>query len=499
MRSLVGQTLGKYEIIEEVGRGGFATVYKAVDTTLERLVALKVLAPHLTWDTTFVERFKEEARTAANLHHPSIVIIYEVAAVEDVHYIAMEYLDGSTLSTILVRKGALPLDQVVDIMEQLGSALDYTQASGLVHRDIKPSNVIVSGVGRATLTDFGIVKAAAGSRLTATGTIMGTPEYMSPEQVTGGDIGPASDIYSLAVVCYEMLSGRGPFSGTTASVLHAHVYEEPPFLQILMPDLPGGVGPVIHKALAKQPQDRYGTAGAFAEDLMAAVEGTLALPPSPPSKIEREASTMARPAVPQTAAESTVAVRQPAAEGAVAVPKVPVRTGSRMPKAAGLVVVGVVVVGAVYLATRGGSSGPGGQPGTVTPGSTSLTPPATRLSSTAMPPTAQAIWTGVPAVLTDTARPPSATSTERSDAPTSVPPSATPTATETPRPTEVPTDTPVPPTQTPVPPTQPPPTQPPPTQPPATQPPPTQPPPTQPPPTQPPPTTEPATPTPPPA
>jgi len=193
------EKLGKYKIIAEVGQGDFAAVYKAVDTTLDRTVALKVLAPHLLWDYTFVQRFQREARVAANLDHPSIVTIYEVSQIEGVYLIAMQFLEGRTLSQILQVEGPWPVAQVQAIIEQIASALDYAHTRGFVHRDIKPSNVIVADDGRATLTDFGLVKAGEGTKLSTTGVVFGTPEYMSPEQAEGEELDARSDIYSLAV------------------------------------------------------------------------------------------------------------------------------------------------------------------------------------------------------------------------------------------------------------------------------------------------------------
>jgi serine/threonine protein kinase len=453
MQSRVGESLGKYQILEEVGRGGFAVVYRALDSTLDRVVALKVLAPHLTWDTTFVARFKEEARTAANLHHPSIVIIYEVAEAEDLHYIAMEYLAGRSLSALLDEEGVLPLPEVVNVIEQLASALDYTHASALIHRDIKPSNIIVSEVGHATLTDFGIVRAATGTRLTATGTIMGTPEYMSPEQVIGEEVGPASDIYSLGIVCYEMLAGQSPFSGTTASVLHAQVYEEPRFLQELNPDLPEGVAAVIHKALAKDPADRFSSGGEMARALREATEG-LAVPVEAPTGVAVDEPPTEAIAMPTRAAEAPTAVtRRPA---------VAARPG--LPMVAGVLLVGgIVLIGGIYAVTHRPTSSatPTKVPPVVvsTPTTSSIhaltvspttasaqpTSPLASASATSVLPTP----TGVLATATSTPAQATATQTRVLATETPVPPTHT---------AVPPTSTPVPPTHTQVPPTRVPPT-----------------------------------------
>ena len=272
MKSSIPQTLGKYKIVEEIGRGGFATVYKAIDTTLNRTVALKVMAAPPPGDPTFLDRFWREARTAANLKHPNIVAIYEVAEIEGRYCLAMEFLPGRTLAQVLQEEGPLPPRRVAEITQQLASALDYAHARGFVHRDIKPSNIIVDDQGHVTLTDFGTVKPAEGTRLTAPWMSIGTPEYMSPEQIGGLAVKPSSDIYSLGVVCYEVLSGQVPFSGATPHVLHAHVYDPPPPLTDLVTQIPEMLAEVIHHALAKKPEERFATAREMALALTAAVE-----------------------------------------------------------------------------------------------------------------------------------------------------------------------------------------------------------------------------------
>ena len=269
--NLIGQTLGKYRILEQIGRGGMGVVYKAHDTVLDRLVAIKVLAPHLTWDEEFVKRFLLEARTAARLKHPNIITIHDVAQVEGYQFIAMEHLEGHSLAEIIRREAPLPMERAVRILDQIAQALDYAHAQALVHRDVKPGNVIVSPHDHATLTDFGVAKALAGTQLTRSGTMLGTPAYMAPEQVKQQPVGPATDVYALGVLAYEMLGGRPPFEGDTPHVLHAHVYEEPPPLPQVNPKIASAVGGVIHKALAKEPGKRYGNAGAFAKSLGQAV------------------------------------------------------------------------------------------------------------------------------------------------------------------------------------------------------------------------------------
>jgi serine/threonine protein kinase len=301
MINSVPEKLGKYKISEEVGRGGFAAVYKAVDTTLDRTVALKVLAPHLLWDPTFVQRFQREAKVAANLDHPNIVTIYEVNQIEGVYFIAMQFLEGRTLSQILEMEGSLPVSLVQSIIEQLASALDYAHGHGFVHRDIKPSNIIVADDGRATLTDFGLVKAGEGTQLTASGMVFGTPEYMSPEQAEGKALDARSDIYSLGVVLFAMLAGRAPFvADTTPAVMYKHVHEPPP-LEELPSDLPQGVMAVIEKALAKKREERYQSVGEMAAALQRAMsEAVVEEVKAPPELVLHPSLTLQLSVRPQT-------------------------------------------------------------------------------------------------------------------------------------------------------------------------------------------------------
>jgi len=267
--------IGKYEILDEIGRGGFAAVYKARDTSLERIVALKVLHPQHTIDPKFIQRFRQEAQTAARLHHPHIVTIYEVGEEAGQHYIAMAFLPGRALDKVVTGK-PLPLDRAISIIGQVADALDAIHEQGLVHRDVKPGNVMVDEAGQATLLDFGIVRAAEGTRLTTTMTTLGTPEYMAPEQAEiaegTADIDWRADVYALGVVAYEMLVGQPPFTGRSpTAILHKHVYEQPPAPRTLNLDLPQEIEPVLLKALAKQPDQRSQSAGVFARALREAL------------------------------------------------------------------------------------------------------------------------------------------------------------------------------------------------------------------------------------
>lgn len=275
------QKLGKYEIIEEIGRGGFAVVYKARDTALNRTVALNVLAPHLLWDPSFIARFRQEAQVVASLKHPNIAIIYDIDEVEGRLYIAMEYVPGRPLSRIIEEQGVLPLEDVIPILQQMASALEYAHAHGLVHRDVRSSNIIVGDDGHVTLTDFGLVKALQSSGLTSEDKVTGTPEYMSPEQAESKPVDGRSDLYSLGIVAYEMLCGSVPFKGdSTPSTLYAQVHMPPPPLRDLAPDLPQRLEEIIGKMLAKAPRDRFQTADELTADLDG-LKATLG-EPSPP-------------------------------------------------------------------------------------------------------------------------------------------------------------------------------------------------------------------------
>jgi predicted Ser/Thr protein kinase len=274
MAALIGRTLGQSQILEEIGRGGMAVVYKAYQPSLQRYVALKVLPPRLSFDTTFVRRFLQEGRVAARLDHPSIVTIHDVGEQGGVYYIVMEYLEGAPLDKLLRRTNRLPVGRVNRIVTQVASALDYAHAQGVVHRDIKPSNIIVGPNDHATLTDFGIAKAVEGTRLTLTGTVVGTPEYMSPEQAKGEAVGPATDVYSLGIVLYEMLAGLVPFEADSSlAILHKQVYERPRRVRTHASHLPAGVDDVLSKALAKEPVRRFRSAGELARALQMMVTG----------------------------------------------------------------------------------------------------------------------------------------------------------------------------------------------------------------------------------
>ena len=433
MPSLVGKTLGQYHVLEEIGRGGMAIVYRAYQPSLQRYVAIKVLPPQFTFDTTFVQRFLQEARAAARLKHPNIVTIHDVGEQDGVHYIVMEYLEGLPLNELLRREGALPLERVTRIVAQIASALDYAHAQGFVHRDIKPSNIIVGRNDHATLTDFGTVKAAAGTTLTKTGMLIGTPAYMSPEQVRGRRVDHRADIYALGVVCYEMLTGQVPFGGETPAVLHAHVYEPLPPLRSLNRQLPAAVEKAVNRALVKEPERRYQSAGELAGALEAATRGKRVTPRPRPV------------ALPIKAVEPPTQVARP---GVIPKPGVKKRQPLFLYLGLAVAVLALAIgVGLYALGTGGGAKvKPTLPPPTTTLRKISQLTPG--LGATPIPPTATLVLptsvpistppTQLPSVIMSVSPTPSATSTPTS---TSTPtPISTPTATRTP--TVTPTATP---------------------------------------------------------
>jgi serine/threonine-protein kinase len=273
--SLVGQTLGRFEIIAELGRGGMAVVYKARQTDLDRIVALKILPPELTSDQSYVARFRQEARSAARLEHPHIMPIYEVGEVAGYHYIAMKFIQGRTLKQLLQQEGVLPVKRAAHILAQVGEALDYAHRQGIIHRDIKPSNVMITDDGWIYLTDFGLARGigSSSSGLTIAGTVMGTPEYMSPEQAQGlPNVGPPTDIYALGVMLYELLTGAFPFKAETPmAMLAARLVHAPIPPRDIRGDLPPAVEDVIMRALARKPEARFASAGEMVAALRQAV------------------------------------------------------------------------------------------------------------------------------------------------------------------------------------------------------------------------------------
>ena len=273
--NLEGRLLGnRYEIIEKIGSGGMATVYKAKCHVLNRFVAVKILRDEFTTDEEFIKRFEIEAQSAASITHPNIVSVYDVGNEGNLYYIVMELIQGKTLKEIIVEeKGALPWKWSIDIATQIASALEIAHKNNIVHRDIKPHNIIITEEGIAKVTDFGIAKAVSNSTITAFGTAIGSVHYFSPEHARGGFTDSKSDLYSLGVVMYEMLTGKVPFDADTpVSVALKHIQEEPIEPIGVNKNTPTAVNNIILKALKKDPNQRYGTATEMLHDLKKALK-----------------------------------------------------------------------------------------------------------------------------------------------------------------------------------------------------------------------------------
>ena len=273
--NLEGKILGnRYEIIEKVGNGGMATVYKATDLVLKRYVAVKVLRDEFTTDEEFIKRFETEAQSAARLVHANIVSIFDVGVDNGIYYIVMELIQGKTLKEIIVgERGPLPWKWSVNVAIQIASALEMAHKNNIIHRDIKPHNIIITEDGVAKVTDFGIAKAVSNSTITAFGTTIGSVHYFSPEHARGGYTDAKSDIYSLGVVMYEMVTGKVPFDADTpVSVALKHMQEDPVPPIELNPHLPEAVNKIILKALKKDPMLRYQTATELLQDLKMALK-----------------------------------------------------------------------------------------------------------------------------------------------------------------------------------------------------------------------------------
>ncbi|MBI3242435.1 MAG: serine/threonine protein kinase [Chloroflexi bacterium] len=265
MADLIGTTLGSYRVLEQIGLGGMATVYKAYQPGVDRLVALKILPSHYAQDPLFVQRFEREARVIASLEHPGIIPIYDFGAQDGVSYLVMRYLQAGTVKDILGR-GRLPLADAAKLISEIAAALDYAHSQGIIHRDVKPSNILVDKQGNAYLTDFGIAKVLEGTSELTGSAMLGTPAYMAPEQTLSKPVTPQTDVYSLGVMLYEMATGKPPFEAETPlAVALMHINESLPLPRQVNPELPEAVELVILKALAKDPADRYQSAGELAQ------------------------------------------------------------------------------------------------------------------------------------------------------------------------------------------------------------------------------------------
>lgn len=276
-RDLMGKNLGKYHIIERLGQGGMADVYKAYQSGLARYVAIKIIHSHLADNEEFMERFESEAMAVASLRHPNIVQVFDFDREDERYYMVMEFIAGHTLETELknrkVEGQLFPLNEIVDIFNPLASAIDYAHSRGVIHRDLKPGNIMFTSRRRIVLTDFGIARITSIPSYTMTSAVIGTPAYMAPEQAIGQGVDERSDIYSLGVILYELATGRIPFEGDNPLVIMMNLmngaYSAP---RTINPELPEAIEQVILRAMSKSPDDRYQGAGELAQALQAAVE-----------------------------------------------------------------------------------------------------------------------------------------------------------------------------------------------------------------------------------
>lgn len=266
---MIGKILGnRYRLLELIGEGGMALVYKAECSLLCRYVAVKILRPQFASDAEFVERFRREARSAASLSHPNVVSIYDVGQDEGLDYIVMEYVPGSTLKDIIKQDAPLALDRALNITRQIAEGLNHAHQRNIIHRDIKPHNILVTPDGRIKVTDFGIARAVSAGSLTQAGEVMGSVQYLSPEQAKGGTVGPQSDLYSLGCVLYELLTGTVPFKGDTPiSIAFQHLQGDFVPLLKVRPEIPAAVDNIVKKAIAKNQEERYGSALALLKDI----------------------------------------------------------------------------------------------------------------------------------------------------------------------------------------------------------------------------------------
>jgi serine/threonine protein kinase len=315
-----GQMLGPYRIINQVGRGGMATVYKAYQPSVDRYVAIKVLPSQLAESREFAARFQQEARIIAKLEHPHILPVFDYGESEGVAYFVMRYMDAGTLKDKMIEGRPLPLQEIDRLFTQLAQALSYAHSHGIVHRDLKPANVLIDSQGNVFLTDFGIAKLleSASPRLTQTDAIMGTPAYISPEQAQGHPVDQRSDIYSLGIILYEMVTGSVPFTAETPlAVLFKHISDPLPPPSLVKPDIPPVIEQVILKALAKDPRDRFATAAEFVAAWERALESSESA-----QRVPEAVTVPPRPATGTPTPQKSVPLTKPASRSGM--PTIPI-------------------------------------------------------------------------------------------------------------------------------------------------------------------------------
>lgn len=428
----------RYRLTSLIAVGGMGEVWEAMDTRLNRRVAVKVLKPEMSSDSEFLERFRVEARTAAALNHPGIAGVYDYGETETLDdgarhtaYLVMELVDGEPLSAVIAREGRLDLEQALDMLEQTARALQAAHARGIVHRDVKPGNILITPTGQVKITDFGIAKAADAAPVTRTGMVVGTAQYIAPEQALGREATPASDVYALGVVGHEAVSGSRPFTGDSPlSVAMMHVRDEPPALPA---EIPANIRHLLESAMAKDPAQRYPTGGEFADAIAAVRAGRAPVRPvgwaggATAAMPAAGSRTTALPPVPlaSTGYDAPVEPDQPARRSNVALLWV-----------LGVLVVALLAFGLYALLGSRGSSPTPLPPAPST--QTSILPTPTTATTTAPTTTSSAPTTTEVPTRTTTTRPPTTT---RTTVPTTTPTTKTTTTTTTPTTTPAPTTT----------------------------------------------------------
>lgn len=391
MEDLTGKQFGPYRITEPLGEGGMASVYKAYQPSVDRYVAIKVLPRQFADDPQFFGRFEQEAKVLAKLQHPHILPVHDYGQTDNYTYIVMPFVESGDLSDIIGQK-RLSLAETARIISQIGDALDYAHSQGIIHRDIKPSNILVDQRGNCLLTDFGIAKMVEGSteRLTVTGGIIGTPAYMSPEQGLGQTLDGRSDIYALGVVLYEMITGHIPFDAETPmAVMIKHIYDplRPP--REFDASIPEAIERVVLKAMAKQPEDRFMTAGDMVQALQDAIHtAETVVPAARDATIAVNADT-AEHTLEMSSAGLPQADTLPVAPAAVATG----RAGSNPVLLWGGIGLTVLLVAIIILLSlllfRQPPPNPAGPPSPANPQATALPPPAQAQPEPAQPASSQ--------------------------------------------------------------------------------------------------------------
>jgi len=362
----VGAEIAGYRIEAIAGRGGMGVVYRATDLTLQRPLALKVISDEFAQDVSFRERFRRESRLAASLRHPNVITVFRAGEEEGRLYIAMDYIEGTDLKALIARRGRLEPRLAASVVSQVAEALDAAHAKTLVHRDVKPANVLIAGEHEpyhAYLTDFGLTKhTASRSAMTETGVVVGTLDYMAPEQIEGAPLDARADIYSLGCVCYEALTGQVPYpKESNVAKMYAHTSEPPPSVAATAPDIGADFEAVVCRAMAKDPKQRYLSAGDLGRAARAAAEGvTVAAPERSVAAGEAAPRAPLSTTVPEAGELPPAEMQPPTEAGATRRARVPARAsrlgGRWLALGAALLVLGAAA--AVLFATGGDGGGP---------------------------------------------------------------------------------------------------------------------------------------------